>query len=325
MWSRAFRNRAAVHCTGAVDSHFRKVHAESQDRPCGGPSSIPPMFDAPVLYAKDSSTEEILYKNANAAYKLLQIHADTRDFDKQIKEKMPDHIKTVQGHWNAGLFVRLAQLAGHPDPHLEENMTFGHPTSGQIQRSLVWTPRDDADKLLEEVEKESKYRAGKPIIRKTPPGFAHPKDLDRLWKETEEMVQAGWLEPIDEPKSCPIYGFPVLQGEIVKEHPCGWTEFAKARHCFDFRQRNGRCPEVERMRLLSNRTVIEILSRMLSKGHKARAPLMQIKRDVSADLDLETRLRDNTQNDIEAAQKVEAGKIWDPASPGICKRDFRKW
>ena len=322
MWSRFSRARSAIKCVEPAS--FQQVHRESEERPHGAGSSIPTFLDAAITFSKDSSREEIEYKNRSAGFRLLQLFEATKAEDAKIKQAMPEHVKMVQGHWNCGLLLKLTELANHPDKHLRENLTFGHPTEGQTQASSVWRKREDAEELLKNMLEESEYRNREPTIRKLPPSFAHPKDLEKLWDETQEMVKWGWLKPIKKPLSMPVYGFPVLQGGVAKKHACGWEEHVKVRHCFDFRMKNRRCPEVEKMRLLSNRTVIEIIGRMLSKGHKSRAPTMQIKRDVSADVITETLLM-NAKHNQQAALQVKKGMIWQPQEVGIAKRDFRKW
>ena len=313
------RGRKRVCC-----ADFESIHSELDNKYYGLRSTIPSFLDGAIAFAKSSSEADILHKNAMPAHRLLQMHSDTAKMNEEFQKGMPEHVLKVQRERNFAFLLRCAELAGHPDKNLKEDFQIGFPTVGPIEKSFVWDALDGEDVA----DKSDVFRRQTPVIRKKPPGFMHAKDLQRLWDESAWLRDGGLVVELDESelKSNPVYGFGVHQGGTVRTDDDGYEVPAKLRNCFDFRPQNSFCPQVEKMRLCSNRVLIDVIARCMCKSNDVRAPVLRGRRDILADITAEKEaFVRNIAWDAEMTSTVDNAGKWDCFVPALCKRDFSKW
>lgn len=138
------------------------------------------------------------------------------------------------------------------------------------------------------MERKSSCWKHHPIsIPKKPFSFELKRNLVRAWQDFKKRMGKGKLIEIAEKQitTCPIRSFGVEQGEfsIVE----GIKIFNKLRSCWDFREGNSYCDQVEHLELWSIPQILNVVGCAMAGQPDLAAPVLQRKADLNFDLQRE--------------------------------------
>ena len=219
--------------------------------------------------------------------KMRKLYNQTKGLTARMTKNQKDHVRKTQGHLNVGFLQALAEDINHPDTGLFDNMVNGSPTFGPIQKSNVWEvdPCHESKNEKKEAERRKKFR-----LREKGPEWMTDENNARVWKESEKLRTDGTLREIkpEEVTMEPTYGFGVEQGDFeVRED--GSRYYVKLRPCFDYRGVNKWSPSYEKLKLTTNKQIIQWVANAVVDGDSKPPPIIPSKKDVVFDTNKELK------------------------------------
>jgi len=328
--------------------HYMRQHISLEEQ-YGNRREIVPLDHLNALLLEKHCTIEDILQLRKDQTKLLIHHAQRFEpmREKEIA-KCPEHVQQIYRRRikgsklkNLQLFKFLLELAGHPNiTELMYNLYNGFMTVGPVALSKIWdvvVSHENSDPIAE-------FEKQKVVLRNHPPKWTHPRNLKRLWHENCKWGETGLGHeiPASEVRHPPVYGFGVEQGESeirwCNEFQESYNHFHKLRICYDFRAQNNFCPMTEKLKLLSNRTAIELYNIALHDGPGEPPLIVQSRKDISKDMETEKALlqtdlqqlmrRTDDLNDAAHSKKTKCQigiPKWMSFMPFLFKLDFSQW
>jgi len=264
---------------------LRKVLDEVEDAEYGHTSHVDDETSRMIKAMKHTTIEERKKKLEENRQKMRDLFTATRGRTEELTKDQPEHVRRVQGHLDIGFLQGLAEAIGHKDTGLFENMVKGSPTVGPIQDSNIWLtdPFHQKKNDIKEAERKKNFK-----LRKSGPEWMSAENKKRLWEESAALRESDLVREVkgEDVKMEPTYGFGVEQGDfIVREDESRY--YVKLRNCFDYRGVNKWSPSKEKLKLTTNKQIIQWVAEAAVHGDSKPPPILPGKKDVTADIEEE--------------------------------------
>ena len=229
---------------------------------------------------------------------------------------MPPHVFAKHGKKCCTGLLHLMRRGpeNEVDFNLEEELRQGIDKTQDIKSSGIWGPKPvPATKTRSD---HAKVR-----LRKKPPSWVSDDTLKRCWDEfvVEDCMEEMSERQVQEGGVPPVYGFPVLQGEVED------MVFDKCRFVLNYKAENATVGREEKIEMLGMRTLIDTVSYFLSDRERSSF-VMQSKKDVFADILRESNvtasLREKQPGGVPNATAPPRKEV---CMPYVGKEDFKGW
>lgn len=220
---------------------------------------------------------------------MLEIKKECKGLSAKAYAKASKHVGEVQKidfEFIGTLAKKLGLVDEVNQPSWRDYWTNGAETNlADLPPSGFFRRRDQPKRSM--TRKATSWLHHPISIPKKPFKFEKRRNLVRAWQDFKKRLSKGKLIEITEEQisTCPIRSFGVEQGEFSMVE--GIKIFNKLRSCWDFREGNSYCDQIEHLELWSIPQILNVVGCAMAGQPDLAAPVIQKKADLNFDLERE--------------------------------------